>query len=152
MHFSSCLIGQNFITWSRKPTYWPGEWFYHYWLKVVLTNQDTPGLELRGLVEEGENLEQTCVSVERRERARMDSVRHPGAPRAYSNSHSSSQWCPPTISSSAIRFSSCFNLSQNQGLFQWVSSSPKYWSFSFVCLFCPKTKRNAIGQNKHFYR
>ena len=30
-------------------------------------------------MEEGENLEQTCVSVERRERARMDSVRHPGA-------------------------------------------------------------------------
>ena len=24
-----------------------------------------------------------------------------------------------------------FNLSQRQGLFQWVSSSPKYWSFSF---------------------
>ena len=23
------------------------------------------------------------------------------------------------------------NLSQHQGLFQWVSSSPKYWSFSF---------------------
>ena len=24
-----------------------------------------------------------------------------------------------------------FNLSQHQGLFQWVSSVPKYWSFSF---------------------
>ena len=28
-----------------------------------------------------------------------------------------------------------FNLSQNQGLFQWVSSSPEYWSFSFSSLW-----------------
>ena len=34
-----------------------------------------------------------------------------------------SWWCYPTISSSVISFSSCFNLSQHQGLFQWVSSS-----------------------------
>ena len=32
------------------------------------------------------------------------------------------QWCHPTISSSAIPFSSCFNLSQHQGLFHRVSS------------------------------
>ena len=32
-----------------------------------------------------------------------------------------SQWCHPTISSSVS--SSAFNLSQHQGLFQWVSSS-----------------------------
>ena len=35
-----------------------------------------------------------------------------------------SQWCYPTISSSAACFSfSSFSLSQHQGLFQWVSSS-----------------------------
>ena len=28
-------------------------------------------------------------------------------------------------------FPSAFNLSQHQGLFKWVSSWPKYWSFSF---------------------
>ena len=42
-------------------------------------------------------------------------------PRACSNSCPLSQWCHPTISSSVIPFSS--NLSQHQGLFQWVSSS-----------------------------
>ena len=38
-----------------------------------------------------------------------------------------SRWCHATILSSVGPFSSCFNLSQHQGLFQWVS----YWSFSF---------------------
>ena len=42
-------------------------------------------------------------------------------PRAYSNSCPSSRWCHPTISSSVVPFSSAFNLSQHQGLFQWVS-------------------------------
>ena len=40
-------------------------------------------------------------------------------PRAYSNSCPSSRWCHPTIFPSPPAFS----LSQNQGLFQWVSSS-----------------------------
>ena len=44
------------------------------------------------------------------------------APGACSNSCPSSQWCHPTISSSAIPFSSCLQSSQHQGLFQWVSS------------------------------
>ena len=42
-------------------------------------------------------------------------------PRTYSNSFPLSQWCHPIISSSVIPFSS-FNLSQHQGLFNWVSS------------------------------
>ena len=37
-------------------------------------------------------------------------------PRACSNSCPSSQWCHPIISSSVIPFSSCLNLSQQQGL------------------------------------
>ena len=43
---------------------------------------------------------------------------------AYSNSCSLNLWCHPPISSSVIPFSSSptFNLSQHQGLFQWVSS------------------------------
>ena len=55
-------------------------------------------------------------------------------PGAYSNSYPLSQWWHPTISSSVVPFISCLNLSQYQGLFEWVSSSirwPKYWSFSF---------------------
>ena len=44
-----------------------------------------------------------------------------------------SQWCHPAISSLSPPSSPAFNLSQQQGLFQWVSSShqvAKYWSFS----------------------
>ena len=40
-------------------------------------------------------------------------------PRVYSNSCPLSHWCHPTISSSSPP---TFNLSQHQGLFQWVSS------------------------------
>ena len=43
--------------------------------------------------------------------------------RVYSNSCPLSRWCPPTISSSVIPFSSCPQSSQHQGLFKWVSSS-----------------------------
>ena len=41
--------------------------------------------------------------------------------------------------------SSAFNLSQHQGLFQWVSSShrwPKYWSFSFS--ICPSSAYSGL--------
>ena len=44
-------------------------------------------------------------------------------PRAYPNSCQLSQWCHPTISSSAVPFSSALSLSQHEGLFKWVSSS-----------------------------
>ena len=53
-------------------------------------------------------------------------------PGACSNPYPS-QWCHLTISSSVIPFSSCLQSSlccQSQHLFHWVSSSPKYWSFS----------------------
>ena len=42
-------------------------------------------------------------------------------PIVYSNSCPLSRWCHSTISSSVIPF--FFNLSQHQGLFQWVNSS-----------------------------
>ena len=42
-------------------------------------------------------------------------------PGAYSNSCPWSQWCHPTVSSSVILFSLALNLSQYQGLFQWVT-------------------------------
>ena len=42
-------------------------------------------------------------------------------PRVYPSSCPLSWWCHPTNSSSVILFS--FNLSQHQGLFQWVSPS-----------------------------
>ena len=44
-------------------------------------------------------------------------------PRVYSNSCPLSRWCHPTISSSVIPSPPAFNLSQHQGLFQWVSFS-----------------------------
>ena len=44
-------------------------------------------------------------------------------PRACLNSCPLSQRCHPTISSPVTLFSSCLNLSQHQGLFQWIGSS-----------------------------
>ena len=55
-------------------------------------------------------------------------------PRDISNSCPSSQWCHPTISSFVAPSPPAFNLSQHQGLFQWVSylhQVAKIWSFSF---------------------
>ena len=43
-------------------------------------------------------------------------------PRAYSNSCASSHWCHPSHALSSPS-APAFNLSQHQGLFQWVSSS-----------------------------
>ena len=44
------------------------------------------------------------------------------SPRVCSNPCPSRGWCHPTISSSVTPLSSCLNLSQHRGLFQWVSS------------------------------
>ena len=44
-------------------------------------------------------------------------------PRVHPDSYPLSPWCHPTISSSVIPFCPALNLSQHQGLFQWVSSS-----------------------------
>ena len=44
-------------------------------------------------------------------------------PGVHSDSHPSSRWCHPAISSSVIPFSSCPNPSQHQSLFQEVNSS-----------------------------
>ena len=58
----------------------------------------------------------------------------PPTPIVCSNSCPLNQWCHPTISSSVVPFSSHLQLSQHQGLFQWVSFSirwPKYWGISF---------------------
>ena len=53
---------------------------------------------------------------------------------ACSNSHPSSQWCHPTISSLLSPSPLALNLSQHPGLFKWVSSSyqvAKVLGFSF---------------------
>ena len=44
------------------------------------------------------------------------------SPRVCSNSCPLNPWCHPTISSSVFPFPPAFNLSQHQGLFQWVGS------------------------------
>ena len=54
-------------------------------------------------------------------------------PRACSNSCPSSWWCHPTISSS----SPAFNLSQHQGLFQWVHSLHQVAKVSASALVLP---------------
>ena len=56
-------------------------------------------------------------------------------PRAYTNSCPSSQWCHPTISSSVIPFSSCFQSFLASGSFQmsqlFASGGQSIKSFSF---------------------
>ena len=54
--------------------------------------------------------------------ARQASLSSP-IPRASSNSCPFCQWCHSIISSSVVPSPPTFNLSQHQGLFQWVSSS-----------------------------
>ena len=44
-------------------------------------------------------------------------------PGVHPNPYPLSQWCHPTISSSAMSPSPVFNLSQHQGLFKWVTFS-----------------------------
>ena len=64
-------------------------------------------------------------------------------PRACWNSCLLSQWCYPTISSSVTPSPPAFNLSQHQGLLQWVSSSHQVAKVlelqlqhqSFQCIF-----------------
>ena len=63
-------------------------------------------------------------------------------PRVHSDSHPLSQWYHPAIPSSVARSPPTFNLSQHQGLFQWVSSSHQvakvlefqlqHWSFQWI--------------------
>ena len=61
----------------------------------------------------------------------------------YANSCPLSRWCHPTVSSSVVPFSSHFNLSQHQGLFNCVSSSHQVakilefqlWHQSFQWIF-----------------
>ena len=57
------------------------------------------------------------------------------SPRVPSNSCLLSGWCYLTISFSATPSPFAVNLSQHQGIFQWVALYirwPKYWSFSFT--------------------
>ena len=59
----------------------------------------------------------------------------PPTPKVYSNSCPLSQWCHPTISSSAVPFSSHLQSFLASGFFPNESALcirwPKYWSFSF---------------------
>ena len=53
-------------------------------------------------------------------------------PWAYSNSHASSQWCHPTISSSVVPFSSCLQSFPVSGSLAVLHIRwPKYWHFGF---------------------
>ena len=55
------------------------------------------------------------------------------SPRVLSNSRPLSRWCHPTISCSVVPSPPALNLSQHQGLSQWVASLyqwQEYWSSS----------------------
>ena len=105
-------------------------WRYMAGLRTVMALVDMcciPTNVLQWVCNEAQGLSQfSCSVVSNSLRPhRLQHARLPcpsPTPRAYSNSCPLSQWCHPTISSSAIPFSSDFNLSQYQDLFQWVSS------------------------------
>ena len=61
-------------------------------------------------------------------------------PEVHSNSHPSSWWCHPAISSSVVPFSSCPQSLQHQGLFQWLNSAwgGQSTGFSALASFLPK--------------
>ena len=73
---------------------------------------------------------------------------------ACSNSHPSSWWCHPTISSSVVPFSSCLQSFPASGSFPWVSSShqvAKVLPFMLVIMHFPlkielSLKREAISR------
>ena len=55
-------------------------------------------------------------------------------PGVHSDSHPSSQWCHPAISSSVVPFSSCpqsLPASESFPMSRLCIRGPKYWSFSF---------------------
>ena len=57
------------------------------------------------------------------------------SPRACANLYPLSQWCPPTISSSVVPFSSYLQYFPAAGIFPmshfFASGGPRHWSFSF---------------------
>ena len=65
------------------------------------------------------------------------------APRDCSNTCPLSQWCHPTILSSVIHLSSCFQ--EHQGLFKWVDSLHQ-WSryFSFIFSISPSNEYSGL--------
>ena len=65
----------------------------------------------------------------------------PPIPGIHSDSHPSSQWCHPAISSLVVSFPPAPNPSQHQSLFQWVNSSQevaKVTGVSVLASFLPK--------------
>jgi len=58
------------------------------------------------------------------------------SPGVCSDSCPLTQWCHPTISSPVVPSPPAFNLSQHQGLFQWVSSSHQVTKVLEIQLQC----------------
>ena len=56
-------------------------------------------------------------------------------PRACSNSCPSSQWCHPTISSSAAPSPSALSFSQHQDIFQWVGCHIRCLTWENIVIF-----------------
>ena len=60
---------------------------------------------------------------------------HPSlSPGVCSDSCPLSQWCHPTISSSAAVFSFCLHISQHQGLLQWIGSLHQEAKVLYTCI------------------
>ena len=82
---------------------------------------------------EGKKFKMTISSVQFSRSVMIDSLRPHESQRArppcpsptlgiHSNSHPSSRWCHPAVSSSVVPFSSCPQSLQHHSLFQWINS------------------------------
>ena len=124
--FHICMEG-DYINTTNKYCYTP-----------TLISHYTEGIKQRLLVEKTDTLKNRSfmikISVQFSCSVMSDSLwphglqytslpRPSPTPRACSNSCPLSRWCHPTISSSAVPFSSCLQSFPASGLFQWVGSS-----------------------------
>ena len=124
-----CIAGRLFTVWATREA--PK---YTFWLRENITGPLSS-------VQFSHSVVSNSVRLYRLQLARLPCPSP--IPGACSDSWPLSQWCHPNISSSVIPSPPAFNLSQHQGLFQWVSSSYKVAKVlelqlqhqSFQCIF-----------------
>ena len=102
---------------------WPLKIGFHYPLSYIVSDKKSAVFHC-SLISVQLSLVLSCVWLFATPRLQHTRLPYPSpTPRACSNSCPKSQWWHPTISFSVSLPPLTFNLSQHQGLFQWVSSS-----------------------------
>ena len=103
----------KFVVSREYNLYNPSHWVWpdmYLWGKIILKIQFS-------------SVAQSCPTLRPHESQHARPPCPSPTPRVHSHSCPSSQWCHLAISSSVIPSPLAFNLSQHQGLFQWVGCS-----------------------------